>query len=146
MALTLGEPCSTLLADEGATLEFGAALASRLPATGLVFLHGELGAGKTTLVRGILRGLGYRGPAKSPTYTLLEVYELPSTLVYHFDFYRIGVGQELDFIGLDELVDSTALKFVEWPERAGNRLPPPDVTVRMQVEGEGRRIEIASRR
>ena len=146
MALRPGEPWSAYLPDEAATLDVGASLAPRLPAGALVFLHGGLGAGKTTLVRGILRGLGHRGSVKSPTYTLLEVYELPSTLVYHFDFYRIGEGQELDFIGLDELVDSGALKLVEWPERAGDRLPPWDVAVHVQVRGEGRSIEIVTRR
>jgi tRNA threonylcarbamoyladenosine biosynthesis protein TsaE len=145
VALT-AEPFSRFLADEAATIAAGARLAQRLPAAALVFLQGDLGAGKTTLVRGILRGLGYAGSVKSPTYTLLEPYELPSCLVYHFDFYRIADSQELDFIGLDELVESAALKLVEWPERAGNRLPEPDVVVRMQVEGEGRSIDIQARR
>lgn len=137
---------SAHLEDEAATLRCGATLAARLPADALVFLHGDLGAGKTTLVRGILRGLGHAGSVKSPTYTLLEPYELPSCLVYHFDFYRIAEREELDFIGLDELVESDALKLVEWPERAGDRLPAADVVVRMHVEGEGRRIEIDIRR
>jgi tRNA threonylcarbamoyladenosine biosynthesis protein TsaE len=137
---------SAFLADTSATLAHGAGLAARLPQGALVFLHGDLGAGKTTLVRGILRGLGHTGSVKSPTYTLLEPYELPTCLVYHFDFYRIVDRQELDFIGLDELVESPALKLVEWPERAGDRLPAPDVVVRMHVEGEGRRIEIEIRR
>lgn len=136
---------SAHLPDEAATLAFGAALARRLPPGALVFLHGDLGAGKTTLVRGILRGLGHQGAVKSPTYTLLEPYELPSSLVYHFDFYRIADSEELDFIGLDELLESPALKLVEWPERAGSRLPAADVVVRMHVEGEGRRIEIEIR-
>jgi tRNA threonylcarbamoyladenosine biosynthesis protein TsaE len=134
------------LADEAATLEFGERLALRLPPSALVFLHGELGAGKTTLARGILRGLGHAGSVKSPTYTLLEPYELLSCLVYHFDFYRIADSQELDFIGIDELVESAAVKLVEWPERVADRLPAPDVAVRMHVEGEGRRIEIENRR
>lgn len=134
------------LADEAATLDFGHALAARLPPTALVYLHGDLGAGKTTLVRGILRGLGHQGVVKSPTYTLLEPYELPSCRVYHFDFYRIIDNQELDFIGIDELLDASALKLVEWPEMAADRLPAADVVVRMQVQGEGRRIETETRR
>ncbi|HEX7035296.1 MAG TPA: tRNA (adenosine(37)-N6)-threonylcarbamoyltransferase complex ATPase subunit type 1 TsaE [Pseudomonadales bacterium] len=143
MALSATE--SAYLPNEDATLAFGAALAPRLPPGALVFLHGDLGVGKTTLVRGILRGLGHHGPVKSPTYTLLEPYDLPSSLVYHFDFYRIADAEELDFIGLDELLESPALKLVEWPERAGSRLPAADVVVRMHVQGEGRRIELEFR-
>jgi tRNA threonylcarbamoyladenosine biosynthesis protein TsaE len=136
---------STFLADEAATLVFGERLATRLPAAAVVFLRGDLGAGKTTLVRGILRGLNHAGSVKSPTYTLLEPYDLPSTVVYHFDFYRIVGSEELEFIGIDELIESAALKLIEWPERVEDRLPPPDVEVRMQIEGEGRRVEVSVR-
>jgi tRNA threonylcarbamoyladenosine biosynthesis protein TsaE len=136
---------SAYLPDEAATLACGEALGAGLPRGALVFLYGDLGAGKTTLVRGILRGLGHAGSVKSPTYTLLEPYDISSYLVYHFDFYRILDSQELDFIGIDELVESSALKLVEWPERVSERLPPPDVVVRMRVEGEGRRVEIDER-
>ncbi len=144
--MTVPGAVSEHLADEAATVACGARLAGRLAPGALVFLEGDLGAGKTTFVRGVLRGLGHTGSVKSPTYTLLEPYEFPNCLVYHFDFYRIADSQELDFIGLDELVDSSALKLVEWPERAADRLPVPDVVVRMRVEGEGRRIDIESRR
>lgn len=138
-------PVSVFLPDEAATLACGEHLAAQLAVGALVFLEGDLGAGKTTLVRGILRGLGHTGVVKSPTYTLLEPYELSSYLVYHFDFYRIAESQELDFIGIDELMDSTALKLVEWPERAADRLPAPDLRVRIHVEGEGRRIDMETR-
>jgi len=133
------------LPDEAATLACGARLAAALAPGALVFLHGDLGAGKTTLVRGILRGLGHAGSVKSPTYTIVEPYDFPNYLVYHFDFYRIADVQELDFIGIDELVESRALKLVEWPERVQGRLPAADVEVRLRVEGEGRRIEIDDR-
>ena len=146
MGLTSVERDSAFLPDEAATVAFGERLAARLPPKALVYLRGDLGAGKTTLVRGILRGLGHTGSVKSPTYTLLEPYDLPSYMVYHFDFYRIIRSQELDFIGIDELLEQPALKLVEWPERAADRLPPADVTVRMHVEGEGRRVEIEIRR
>jgi tRNA threonylcarbamoyladenosine biosynthesis protein TsaE len=135
-------PESVYLEDEQSTLAFGEHLAQRLPPGALVFLRGDLGAGKTTLVRGILRGLDHTGSVKSPTYTLLEPYDLPKCVVYHFDFYRITDSSELEFIGIDELMESGALKLVEWPERVEDRLPPADVEVRMQVEGEGRRVEI----
>lgn len=137
---------SRWLADEAATLAAGEALGRRLAQRGalgaLVCLHGDLGAGKTTLVRGLLRGLGHEGSVKSPTYTLLEPYELPSCMVYHFDFYRILDPQELDFIGIDELLEQAALKLIEWPERAEARLPAADLDVYLGVEGEGRRLEI----
>jgi len=138
-------PETAFLRDEAATLRFGRRLAGRLPPGALVFLHGDLGAGKTTLVRGILRGLGHSGSVKSPTYTLLEPYDLARSVVYHFDFYRIADSVELDFIGIDELVESGAMKLVEWPERVADKLPPPDVEVRMQIEGEGRRVEVSVR-
>ncbi|MEQ8858803.1 MAG: tRNA (adenosine(37)-N6)-threonylcarbamoyltransferase complex ATPase subunit type 1 TsaE [Pseudomonadales bacterium] len=150
MALTEGRSVggrseSAWLADEAATVAFGARLAARLRPGMLVYLHGDLGAGKTTLARGILRALGHSGAVKSPTYTLLEPYELPSYLVYHFDFYRIVDPQELDFIGVDELLDSAAIKLVEWPERVAGQLPAADLVVRMRVAGEGRRIEMEFR-
>ena len=139
---------STYLPDEAATLEFGRALAETLVGRELVFLRGELGAGKTTLVRGILRALGHQGSVKSPTYTLLEPYETVSNesrrvTVYHFDLYRIGDSEELDFVGIDEILDEDALKFIEWPERGADRLPPPDVDIHLSLEGEGRRVEVS---
>ena len=134
------------LKDEQATLALGAELAGLLTAEdglandAVVYLRGELGAGKTTLVRGILRALGFAGPVKSPTYTLLEPYEDQS--IYHFDLYRIGDSQELDFIGIDEHMASRSIKLIEWPERADHRLPYPDIDVVLRTEGEGRRVEI----
>ena len=135
-----------VLADEQATLELGAELAGLLAAAdgfggdAVVFLRGELGAGKTTLVRGILRAFGFRGAVKSPTYTLLEPYDEYS--VYHFDFYRIVDSRELDFIGIEEHMAVSSIKLVEWPERAGAHLPVPDLDIALIVEGEGRRAEI----
>ena len=111
-----------------------------------IAIVGPTGAGKTTLVRGILAGLGHSGSVKSPTYTLLEPYELTSCVVLHFDFYRIGDSRELEFIGFDELMDADAIKLVEWPERAADRLPPPDLEITLRVEDEGRRIEVEAAR
>jgi len=133
------------LRDEAETLRWAASFAARLDGE-LVFLRGELGAGKTTLVRGILRGLGHLGAVKSPTYTLLEPYEFGDRHIYHFDFYRIEDPEELSFIGIDELLADTALKLVEWPERAGARLPAPDVELALTIAGEGRLLEIVDRR
>jgi len=137
---------SEFLPDEAATEAYGRALAARLPRGAVVFLYGNLGAGKTTLARGILRGLGYTGSVKSPTYTILEPHDLPFVVVYHFDFYRIADSQELDFLGMDELISTDALKLIEWPERVRDRLPEPDVEVRMLPEGGGRRLEITFNR
>ena len=134
------------LADEAATEAYGRALAHRLPRGAIVFLRGDLGAGKTTLARGILRGLGYSGSVKSPTYTILEPHDLPYSAVYHFDFYRIGDSRELDLIGIDELIAADALKLIEWPERAGDRLPAPDVDVRLVPDGGGRQLEVTFHR
>ena len=140
------EPEKRHLSDEQATLALGAELAGLLTAKdgfasdAVVFLQGELGAGKTTLVRGILRALGFAGPVKSPTYTLLEPYEDQS--IYHFDLYRIGDARELDFIGIDEHMAARSIKLIEWPERACGRLPCPDLEVALHAEGEGRCAEI----
>lgn len=132
-------PTIRALPDEAATLAFGAELAELGLAAELVCLHGDLGAGKTTLVRGYLRALGYRGTVKSPTYTLLESYTTGTVRVLHFDFYRIADARELGYIGIDELLAEAAVKIVEWPERAGAQLPAPDIDVRLEIAGQGRR-------
>jgi tRNA threonylcarbamoyladenosine biosynthesis protein TsaE len=132
------------LADEAATLAFGARLAQILGADQKVYLRGELGAGKTTLVRGILRGFGYQGKVKSPTFTLLELYEVSSLYLYHFDFYRFADPYEWDDAGFREFFSTNALCIVEWPEKVGRFLPPPDLEIRLRVEGNGRRIEMTA--
>ncbi len=134
------------LPTEAATLAFGAELAAMDLASELVFLHGGLGAGKTTLARGYLRALGHRGTVKSPTYTLLESYALGAVRVLHFDFYRIADGRELGYIGMEELLAEAAVKLVEWPERACGHLPPADVDVWLEAAGEGRRVELVDHR
>ena len=132
-ALTL----TVTLEDEAATARFGAVLAERLLETchgdALVYLSGPLGAGKTTLVRGVLRHLGHAGAVKSPTYTLLEPYALSGQDAYHFDLYRVADPQELAFVGFEEILDGPGLKFIEWPERAAGWLPTPDVSVEIAV-------------
>jgi tRNA threonylcarbamoyladenosine biosynthesis protein TsaE len=145
MSDAAGKGASTrYLADASATERAGAELAGLLKPGMLVFLHGDLGAGKTTLVRGILRQLGHTGSVKSPTYTLLEPYDLPALQVLHFDFYRVADSQELEFIGIDELMDSQAIKLVEWPERVQDRLPTADLEIYLNVEGAGRRLDVAT--
>lgn len=131
--------------DAAATLDWGAALSAELVGE-LIFLRGQLGVGKTTLARGILRGLGHAGPVKSPTYTLLEPYELGEREVLHFDFYRINDPEELAFIGIDDLMGSSALKLVEWPERARDRLPNPDLDISLHEIDGGRLLEMVDHR
>lgn len=127
------------LADEAATLALGAQLAT-LPIPQVVYLLGDLGAGKTTLARGTLRALGYEGAVRSPTYTLLERYELGKLVIVHFDLYRLADPEELHALGLRELLEEAAMLFFEWPERGEGLLPPASLTLRFELEGDGRRV------
>jgi tRNA threonylcarbamoyladenosine biosynthesis protein TsaE len=126
------------LPDENATLALGAALAARLEPGLLIALRGELGAGKTTLVRGLLRALGYAGRVKSPTYTLVEVYELSRLSLYHFDFYRFHDPSEWIDAGFRDMFSGQGICLVEWPERARGQLPPADVDIALEVTEPGR--------
>lgn len=130
------------LHDEAATLALGAALAPCLEKGVVVHLHGDLGAGKTTLVRGCLRGLGFHEKVKSPSYTLLELYELSKLDLYHFDFYRFKTPTEWAASGFREYFDSANVCMVEWPEKVGGHLPQPDFDVWLRIEGEGRTIDL----
>lgn len=123
----------------------GAELARQVAPGTLLFLHGNLGAGKTTLVRGFLRALGHSGAVRSPTYALVESYQLAGRHYHHFDLYRLGDPEELEFLGIRDYLDGTATLLVEWPERAGDLLPPPDLRVLIEVEGEGRRVFITEK-
>lgn len=130
------------LQDEQATLAQGASLwpllKSRCP---LVWLRGDLGAGKTTLVRGILRAAGHQGAVRSPTYTLLEPYDLQPP-VYHFDLYRLQHPDELEFVGGREYLGEGSVRLVEWPEKARGWLPAPDLIIELQVVGKARQIHL----
>jgi tRNA threonylcarbamoyladenosine biosynthesis protein TsaE len=123
------------VATEADTERVGAALAPRLHAGLVLFLHGELGAGKTTLVRGILRGLGYTGTVKSPTYTLVEPYLIGELTIYHFDLYRLNDPEELEFLGVRDYLEGKGVCLVEWAERGTGVLPAPDVDIVIEMTG-----------
>src|SRR5258706_3634540 len=130
------------LPDEAATLRLGAALAAGA-AIGLVLhLRGELGSGKTTLARGLIQGLGHGGPVKSPTYTLLEPYSLLRLNLYHFDFYRFKDRSEWLSSGFREYFNPESLCIIEWPERAGDLLSPPDLKINLEFSGDARRARL----
>ena len=135
---------SVFLADEAATLALGARLARVLEPGLYVALSGDLGSGKTTLTRGILRGMGYQGKVKSPTYTLVELYNLPKLDLYHFDFYRFNDPQEWLDAGFRDHFEPRNLCLVEWPERVRDLLPAPDMRISLTVEAGGRRARIAT--
>ncbi len=131
------------LPDAGATEDLGAALAEGIigsdsSSAWLVGLAGELGAGKTTLVRGLLRELGYTGYVRSPTYTLVESYELGAWRVFHLDLYRLGHAEELDYLGLRDFLTDHVLCVIEWPERAAEALPALDLVIRLEYREAGR--------
>lgn len=128
---------ATVLVDEAATVAYGLALGQRLlrdyDGRALVFLRGQLGAGKTTLVRGVLNALGHQGAVKSPTYTLLEPYSCNGQDAFHFDLYRIADAEELAFVGFDEIIDGPGIKLIEWPEKAESWLPAAQVEISLAV-------------
>jgi len=133
------------LPDEAATRAFGAALAPALGPGGLViYLEGNLGAGKTTLVRGLLEGLGHRGAVRSPTYTLIEPYVLSNLNLYHFDFYRFAHPDEFLDAGLEEYFGEHSICLVEWPAKAELHLPPPDLRIELAADGIGRRARVTA--
>lgn len=132
-------PVRLHLVDEDATLAAGQKLAGALSDRLTVFLRGDLGAGKTTLTRGLLRGLGYTGKVKSPTYTLVEPYKDSRIVVYHFDFYRFTHAEEFLEAGLEEYFEGDGIRLVEWPDHARPYLPAADLEVRLQVSASGGR-------
>jgi tRNA threonylcarbamoyladenosine biosynthesis protein TsaE len=130
------------VADEMAMESLGQQLAPVIIDAGVVYLAGDLGAGKTTLVRGILRGLGYQGAVKSPTFSLVEPYIIGTHRIYHFDLYRLNDPGELEFIGVREYFASGGLCLLEWPEKGRGFLPPPDINVMIHKVKQGRNVRL----
>ena len=132
------------LADEPAMVEFGARLARITAGHGVIFLEGDLGAGKTTLSRGLIRGLGHAGAVKSPTFTVVEPYEMGEVRAFHFDLYRLVDPEELEFLGIRDYFEDDALCLIEWPDKGAGFLPKPDLTITISPQDSGRSLKILS--
>jgi len=124
------------------TEAFGAELFKSLPSKCVVFLYGDLGAGKTTMVRGFLRAAGYNGAVKSPTYTLVEEYTIDRRKIFHFDLYRVADPEELEWIGIRDYFDQDSVCFIEWPDKGKGFLPEPDSIITLKTQGLGRSLNM----
>ena len=133
---------SVELVDEQTTIEWGTQLGACLRGGEVIYLQGTLGAGKTTLCRGVLMAFGHQGRVKSPTYTLVEPYVLPEWTVYHFDLYRLGHPEELEFIGIRDYFNHHSVALIEWPERGEGLLPEADLNIEISLKDRGRKLHM----
>lgn len=130
------------LADEQATLAAARVFADVIDDGGLIFLQGTLGAGKTTFCRGFIQALGHQGAVRSPTYTLVEEYALAQRRICHFDLYRLGDPEELEFMGIRDYLNDDSLCLIEWPQRGLGLLPEADLTIQLADSGAGRELQL----
>ena len=131
------------VAGEEAMTALGTRIAKVTQGVGLIFLEGDLGAGKTTLSRGIIRGLGHVGAVKSPTFTLVEPYEIGPIRAFHFDLYRLVDPEELEYLGIRDYFEDDVLCLIEWPQRGAGFLPKPDLTITIGSHAEGRSLTLS---
>lgn len=142
--MTNGVGFSRFLPDESATLQLGESWAESLQSPLVVYLQGDLGAGKTTFTRGLLRGLGHQGAVKSPTYAIVESYPLPSLTLHHFDLYRFSTPEEWEDAGLDDLFSDGSVCLIEWPQQGGEFTPPADLTITLTHADNGRNCTVTA--
>jgi tRNA threonylcarbamoyladenosine biosynthesis protein TsaE len=147
MVSASGVQLSVNLEGERKMRDFGAHIATvigKIDAPLLMLLNGDLGAGKTTISRGVLQGLGHQGAVKSPTYTLVEPYELDIGTVYHFDLYRLIDSEELEHIGFSDYLSLAKLCIIEWPKNGGSYIPKPDISIDISVYQSSRQVTLDS--
>ena len=131
-----------LIQTPSAMETYGSYLAHACHSRAILHLCGDLGVGKTTLVRGFLRALGHTGTVKSPTYTLVEPYQIAHRMIYHFDFYRLGDPEELEYFGIRDYLDNDMICLIEWPEKGGPFTPAPDLQIQLSHHAEARQLEL----